>query len=292
MTGMQITWTGRDGSVWDLSTGAVRLDKRPVEGFGDPEWSRSTRTYAGQHGQRRTAASTAKARSGFIPFFYTETDPIARVTTSRAWWRSWDPDESGVLKVTQPDGSYRFIEACFDDDNSWAPLGDPTARPTEKEGVSWIADEPWWRGPTIRRQFGQAAEVNFFGPTGYGPPFFISSSNVLSTATLENPGDLESPPLYTLDGPITAFDVAIDGHHIAGSLPLEAGQHIVLNAALDALSADLIDVDGTVTPIPDSQLDRVDYARVPRGASVPLEASISGSGGLTVELVPLYRRAW
>jgi hypothetical protein len=288
---MQIAWIGADGSSWDLTNGPVRLDKRPLEGFGDPEWVRSTRTYAGLHGQRRTAPSTAKPRSGFIPFFYVEPVPSDRVDTAAAWWSSWDPDQPGTITATKPDGSYRFISACFDDDNSWAPNWDPYTRSTEKEGVSWIADDPWWRGPTIVKQFGQPTAANFFGTTGYGPPFYIGSSNVLSTATLENPGDRPSAPRYTIDGPITSFDIAVDGHHLAASITLDAGQHIRLDASPEALSADLIGADGSINPI-DSQLTSADYALVPPGASVPLSAVLVGGGGLTVELDPLYRRAW
>jgi len=290
MTGMQWTWTGRDGSAWDLTAGRVRLDKRPVGGVGEPEWVRSVRSSAGQSGQRRTAWSTAKARAGFLPFFLAETEPAARVATEAAWWASWDVDFPGTLTITQPDGSSRSIAACLQDDADYEPAKDPYTRPTDKLAVNWVADDPWWRGPAVVRTFGQQASQNFFG-TRYGPPFFISSSNILATATLTNSGDIDAPVLITVMGPATGFDFTISGHRVAGSIPVVAGASLLLDSDVRHLSATSLATDGTRTDVT-RQLAVADFARIPRKSTVPLTAQLTGSGSVTVRHEPRYRRAW
>lgn len=304
---LQLTWTGADGTLWDLSNGKVRLDAKGVEGLGQPVWNRQTISSAGSDGQRRTGQrSRANAREGYLPVILLGDDPGDWFTLSRSWWNSWDADTPGALRVTAPDGSYRFIECCLLNDDTYAPVQDPMVTSTEEAAVHWIADQPFWLGPQQTATFDvvdttivvDPVTVDFFNG-GAAPPFNLqpgspgSTTVVADTANLgvSNPGDLDAWPLYTITGPVSSFSVTINGHTVSGAINVVAGATLVVDTDPARQTAFLTTAAGVRTNVT-PQLTAVDFAPIDKGASAVIAASAVGTGALVVSFYPRYKRAW
>lgn len=295
--GIQVSYLGVDGTYWDLTTGKVRLSgtgTNGVEGLGEPKWNRNTIESAGTDGQRRTGQrSRASARQGYFPLLILGDDALDWSHTSAAWWRAWSPDIPGLITVAMPDGSQRTIAACLSDDDTYAPIMDPALTATEQIGLTWIADDPFWRSATISATFqvgDGGAPADFFNGGG-APPFNLSAGNTAADIVMSNPGELEAFPTYTVTGPATTFSVTLGGKVVSGSIAVETGQtlQIITDPAMQV--AWLFNTDGTavnVTP----QLSSVNFGSIPAGTSSRVDATISGTGSLTVSFDPRYRRAW
>ncbi len=287
-----VQWTGADNTVWDLINGPVSLAQIGVQAFGEPEYIRQVTQSAGRDGQRRSGLrSRAKARSGFLPVNILGTSATDWYHLSAGWWASWSPDTPGELMVTMPNGSFRTLECYFDNDNTYAPITDPTLTFTESVGTSFIADDPWWKGATVTAAFTTVTGTVDFFNAGSAPPFNLAAGNLLSGVQLNNPGDLEAWPVYTLTGPATAFSVSINGHVVSGSININTGETLVLDTDPSSQVAFLYGSDGSTTNVT-PQLTNVDFGFIPTGTTVPTNVTVTGTGLLSIAFQPRYRRAW
>ncbi len=287
-----VVWVGADGSVWDLSAGPVVLQQSGVDGFGQPKWDRQVITSAGRDGQRRTLQrSRAEPRDGLLPVVLSAADMDSWLTLSRAWWNSWSPDVAGSLKVTAPDGRTRQIAAFLSDDNAYAPAFDPSIRAVELVAVTWIADDPWWRGSPRTFLFTVGSGAADFFNGGAAPPFIIVDSSTVATATISNTGDLDAWPTYTITGPATDFSITVDGHIVSGTITVATGETLTIDTDPAVQTAILTHADGStsnVTP----QLTGIDFASILPGESIPLTVTLDGTGSLLVTVTPRFVRAW
>lgn len=292
---IQLTWLGADGTYWDLARGKVQVDgnsSNGVEGLGEPKWNRNTISSAGTDGQRRTGQrSRADPRQGYLPVVILGDNELDWLALSQAWWNSWSPDAPGTLTAIMPDGGIRFIQACLIDDDSYAPQRDPGITATEQTAVTWVADDPFWRGPVIESDFQVTdGSVDFFNG-GHAPPFNLAPGNTTSNVVMTNPGDLEAWPTYTITGPSTSFSVAINGAAVSGTIAVQAGERLVIQTDPSQQVAFLYKLDGSVVNVT-PQLTNVHFSSIPTGATVQVAAAIIGTGSLSVAFNPRYRRAW
>lgn len=290
---IQVDLTGADGSHWDLRSGPVRMVGEAAEGFGFPKLTRPTRATPGRSGQRRTnRKSTAAAREGFLPVDLIARDEDDYFELSARWWRAWDPDVPGTLTVTRPSGDARTLQVYLSDDDNYAPEQDPTVSLGERVSVTWVADDPWWRGPLVSRKLGVGGDAADFLNGGTALPIRLTSSNAVGKdVLLSNPGDEPALPTIRVANDAAAYSVVIGGAAVAGRVRVPVGGALTIDSA--AQSAILRTAEGLVSNIT-PLLDSADFRPIAPGGSVPISTSLTGGAGATlaVEFAPLYRRAW
>jgi len=286
-----VTWTGWDGSHWDLHKGPVYLQPG-VDLFSMLTGDAFVRQTALTDGQR-FSGWRAEPRAGLLPVLIgrsqTETEWLA---LDRAWWRTMRIDRPGTLTVTAPDGSVRRLKLRFVNDGGVGKVADPSQRRMEIAPIKMVADDPWWVGDSFGKVFRNGGvPVNFFGgEVGLGSPYVIGASSTTATATITNPGDDGTWPVYTVDGPVTAFSAIIDGREVAGDFTVAAGQQLRVDTSPQQQVAHLI--DGETQTNVTRQMRELQFAQVPDGTAVALSIQISGTGSLTITAEPNYYKAW
>lgn len=289
-----LTWIGADGSSWDLQGGPVQLDG-PPEGLGQPAWQRPTVQSPALDGQRLSTVlrSMAGPRDGHLPAYLAQVpDAATWLRLTRAWWASWSPDVPGTLQVTAPDGAVRTLACYLADDNGYSPDVDPTLALSESLAVTWVADDPWWKGPVSQTVLGVPSSGDFLAG-GTAPPFVISPSNGVGAGTIANLGDTDAWPVITVAGGARTFSVSIGGKTVSGAPAGLSTGTLVIDTSPTAQVALLTDGAGVVTNVT-AQLANVAFSPLPKGASVPVATAVTGPAGasLTVAVTPRFRRAW
>ena len=282
-----MTWTGWDGSEWDLSQprGGVFLTGQGVEGLGMPEHQAWVGTSPSVHGQFYRGF-VVEPRQVFWPIYlYSDVGSEAWLELDRAFWRSLQPGKHGAWTVVTPKGGRRFLSCRFVDDGRHSVRMDPMLRGWASYGVSLIADNPFWTGEPARRTWSQSNGVNAFDA---GPDYAlrISSASQLSTAAMTNEGDLEAWPVWTIKGPATSVTVGVDGATVQWTVQLFEGDTLVIDTDPTVQSAWLNGVDVT------SQLGSADFAPIPAGHELPLSLTMAGTGSVEAAITPRFFRAW
>jgi hypothetical protein len=259
VAGLAMTWTGADGRAWNLNDpdGGVCLLLEAVEGMHLPEFADYVQEFDGIDGQEYSGG-VARARQVEWPIFvFSDASSAEWLAIEQAWWGSFKPRGSvGVWTVTGPSGESRHLNCRLTSDGGYAHSMDPSAVGWAQYPVTLVADDPWWHGGPIQGgPWTPAAPVLFFGggdpATGVqlAPPFGITPSNTFANATMFNPGDEPTYLEWTLNGPITAATITVDGGSI-GIPAITAGQTLVVNTSPDNPTAFLngTEVSGLINP--------------------------------------------
>lgn len=286
-----MSWTGWDGSQWDLlgNSGGVFLTRDGVRGLASPKVDRFTSMSPALAGSRWRGSRTLE-REVFWPLMvFHDNGSAAWQAYDRAFWATMDPDRPGWWSVTNADGSTRTLRCRFVDDGDHQVSADPSQRGWDVYAITLIAEDPWWRGPVVRRSFAPAASRPFFGGVegGSGPPFYISPGSTLDTAAINNPGDVDAHPVYVVTGPTTRVSVGVGGHLVTFGGVLRDGQSVTIDTRPDRLT--VVDGDGADRL---RDLTAAEFVAIPAGAQVPLTLDMVGAGTVDVALEPAYRRPW
>lgn len=286
-------WTSPDGVEIDLSDRAsgVRMAAGGIEGLGDGDVTDFVQERAVLDGQTFNGFKT-KPRSVFWPIVI-DGDAIGWEDQQRAFWTALPPGRNGSWKVTTPGGSVRTLP-CRYVPSSYAPDLDPTVNENETVGVTLIADDPFWHGPTVLKAFQTAETPRPFYSTG--PEVLnIMSSNTVDTATMTNVGDVPTWSIITINGPATAFSLSYYFNNtpadIAGSVALAADQCLEIDTHPDKQTVRRYNSDGSYDVVFDS-MDQIFWRPFPPGVDVPIFIELNGSGSMLIEFDPLYRRAY
>lgn len=285
-TGVDMSWTGWDGSTWSLvdpDQGTVMLPG--VRGLSMPKLEHKKDVYASVHGSRWRSYQVEE-REVFWPIqVYTDQGSQAWLERDAGFWRSLHPRRQGVWSVTQPDGSVRRLRLRFKDDGTQEFSVDPVMVGWATYGITLVAEQPFWEGELVTRQWAVGAGGDFFNTTG-GPSFIISPSNTLATARISNPGDEPAWPTWILDGPFTSFGITVAGKTIGGTLSVGAGHQLVIetNPTIRSAKLDGVDVMG--------QLSQFGFYPLTDAADSALGLSLVGNGAVTCRFTPLHHRAW
>lgn len=287
-----VTWTGWDGSVWDLHAGPVRLAPG-FEGFSMLTADAFVRETAMTDGQFFTGWR-ATPRPVLFPVLIgqagTASDWLALET---AWWKTMRFDRPGKLSVKSVDGSVRSLKLRFVDDGGMATKRDPSHDRLTVAPLKMMADDPWWTGAMFSQTFDNGGQpINFFGAVagGRGTPFFISKGSTLRAANIENPGDIAVWPKYTITGPTTSFRSVLGGQAVGGPITVVEGQRLEIDTSPQQQVAYLI--DGSSKTNVTRKLTEFAFARLPDGGSVRLDIQLGGTGAVTLSAAPKYYRAW
>ncbi|HEY8589604.1 MAG TPA: hypothetical protein VIL55_08640 [Naasia sp.] len=292
MSGIGHQWTGAFGEVIDLTPdgpSSLRLtNDPPVEGLSWPEELEWVRTHTTRHGQRYLGGRIP-ARDAFFAVI-AGTGPTDWLAARTRFVRSLRPGHVGTWRVTnQADGSYRELRARFTPGPALFAK-DPSASGRELIRVPLVADDPWWRGPLITREFGQAeTDVDFFADADSESPTAVlqlMSSFTAATAAISNPGDVPAWMVAHVRGPVDGFSVGVGSSVVAGAVEIPENRTLTVNFGERVVLWD----DGT--PVPYAALTAADFAAVPPGETVPLSVQMAGTGTVLVELSPCYFEAF
>jgi hypothetical protein len=293
---LQMWWVDWTGTRWNLSDedhGLVMM--RGVRGLGKPVWEHHEDDYAAIAGSFWRDAR-AQAREHFWPLYLYHDGGTSDFTQrDRALSRGLDARREGVVYVQHSGGELRSIKARYIKGLDDAFDLDPTFCGWAKYGVYLRSSQPFWEGSPVVRTWGAAAPVPFFGagdPAEAGPPFGIAEATASGEVLIDNPGDVEVYPTWTLIGPITASGgwsarVGTPGRVIEVPFTIPSGQTLVIDTTPSRQSALLDGVDVM------EDLTTFDFDAVEAGASVPLYvlSSALAGGSIQVSLTPLYERA-
>lgn len=285
-TGLPMTWEGWDGTLWDLTDprSGVRM-KRGVRGLHMPEfthWRSSSPSVAGQ----RWRGGIAEMREAFWPItIFQGAGSQEWMEYDRAFWRTLDPTQAGIWTVKHPDGKDRSLRLRHRPDPGHAYGANPFRIGWAKYGVLFDAEQPFWEGPRITQSF-KAGTSRAFLPSASGEGYWLTSGSTLDGATLTNPGDVDAPILWEVEGPVTSVTVGVDGETIVAPINVPAGQVLTINADPANPGATLAGVDVT------KQLTTAEFEPLPRGEAVPLTLAMVGTGTVRASFVPHYYRAW
>ncbi|GGH34252.1 hypothetical protein [Microbacterium album] len=284
--GLGIEWVAPDGTVWDLTdpSKGVVLVRDGVEGLHFPrveKFSSASRAIPG----KRSRGWRALARDVFWRVYIYRDSSAAWLELYRRFFDSIHPDRVGTWRVTAGDQT-RELRLTGTFDEPWVYDRDPLYRGWALYGVAMEADQPFWAGAPIKRGPWRApAPVPFFDADG-SPPLHISQGSTFASARIPNAGDVDAWPVWTLEGPLDPVEVGIGEAIVQVPFPILDGQVLRIDTDPRNVTATLDGADVT------RLLGFQRFAPVPPGGEVPLHVAAAGGGAVSVELVPLYFRAF
>lgn len=286
-----ITWTDTNNVTWDLINGPVALMNSGIQGLGMPQAFDTTSQTALVHGQT-FQSWRLEPRSIFMPVTFRDDAELDVNGVQRAFWDGLSLGNYGTLSVTDSNGAVRSIQARFVDDGQVSFTIDPYADTNafRPYGISLVADDPWWRGPVQSFSFGLGPEgtATFFGNGSSATPFYIVKSTGGVDSTLTNNGDQDAWITWTIQGPMTSFDLEIGGHHIGGPITVDTGDTLTIETS--PLNQIAYLGDGTKVT---RYLTAADFAPLPAtGAPVNVGIDVVGTGTITASFAPVYWRAF
>lgn len=310
-----MTWTGWDGSVWDLVNGEVSGISllAGVRGLTRPPSSRYTSSSPAIAGSR-WLGSRDEERPVFWPVkVYTDAGSQAWIEHDAAFWRTLAPGRTGVWEVKQPNGVKRFLRVRFTGDGDGAFDLDPTLVGWAVYEVYGVAEDPYWYGDPISRVFEPSDPIDFLPTTG-GPPFRISEGSLTATAQIANPGDEEAWVQWWITDATSAV-VGVGDRLITVPFEVADGRLLVVDATPTAREAIEIDTPPLATdggPLPLSEQVAWVEAHLPTGinrtlelgaatkwapvqpsAAADLSISVVGTTAkVRATIVPRHHRAW
>jgi hypothetical protein len=295
---LAITWLGADGSVWDLlhGTEGVWLAEG-VKGFEKPDVTQVTQTATRVPG-RQYLRTIYKPREVDLNLGIGDIGAGPQ-RTGRTWrdlkqqfLRSMSPEMPGRLLVQSDSGGVRYLDCRLDSAPDPLPATDPGLQGFLLQPVTLVSDSAFWSGLDVTRSFLYDVQpVNYYsGAAGVGGSVVtISRASQLSSATVNNPGDHEVFPRWTLTGPGTpTFGV---GEQATTLPPLNAGDVIMVDT--DPTRATV--VNGLGQSVFRTVRARNFSVPLPSGLNVPLHLNINGgaymTSGITVAFTPLFNEA-
>lgn len=286
-TACQHTWIGWDGSEWDLSHGlsglALQAGTRGLEDASIIHYESKSAAVAGSSWR---GFNVDKRECLWLLKVYTNGGSAEWINHNRRFRRTLLPDRTGRWVVTHPDGQRRTLTVRFAglQDDAWDI--DPSLVGTQVYGFLLGAENPFWMGERIARTFDNAASQNFYGGDsggGFGPPFFLSSGTLVSSASIVNPGDVSVWPTYRVDGP--SDTATING--VTFPMELDEGEWVSINTD----PSDQVLYDNTGADRTSELVDIKNLAEIPIGDPIPLDITMTGLGTVTVSITPAYLRA-
>jgi hypothetical protein len=296
----EVSWTGWDGSVWNLADpdGGVVLLKEGVEGLHMPPFRQWARQSPAVPGQVFTGAS-AEPRQVVLPvLLFSDGSSAEWVARDRAFWKSLHPAREGVLTISPAGaGSRRSLRLrLIPEDHQFAL--DPAQARWAAYSLLLVADQPFWAGPARTAGWKSATGEDFYEETG--PHLVnIAPGHTTASASINNPGDEDAWPVWTVIGPATAAHMGVGDSVVEVPFTVADGKALVVDTDPRVQTAIEYDYTAGDPPILTNPVDRtadldgaVDFAAIPAGGTSPLNVSITGDGTVRIELVPLYWRAW
>jgi hypothetical protein len=189
------------------------------------------------------------------------------------------------VEEVHPAGDVRSLTARMVSEESGVDF-DPSGLRRTNLVYKMIADDPWWYGDQQSTVFGaHAAPPSFYGPSGFGPPFYLASGSAAGAAVVANPGDEDAWGRRTSTRPTPRFSAVVAGERIAGDFAIRSGDYITIDTHPTRQAA--LTADGTNVT---RQLSAFGFAPVPAGDEVPVQVLTFGEGMTRLDLTPRFYR--
>lgn len=293
--GLTHTLTGSNGDtigLSDVSQGVVLINA-DVVGMNAPKYETYRSGSPAAAGSRYRGARTLErpAELSILVMDDNTTEGFLE-TDRRVWDLIGDPTQPVVWRVQTPDGDWRELTMRFDD------ASDAFARDPLYDGwvlyqLRFIADDPYWYGPPISREWSTSDVEDFFRTAApVTDLFFISRALTTDSVVMPNPGDVEAWVTWVVKGALSNLDLTLKADGMTdGSLGIPdviAGETLVTWTDPRIATAELEGVDIT------EQIDPWDPRPIPARGEQTLEVAvvIAGTGSLSATIRPRHRRAW
>ena len=119
----------------------------------------------------------------------------------------------------------------------------------------------------------------FLGNEDIGPPFHVSPVTTIGTATLTNPGDVESYIQWTVIGPTLSVTVGVGGEDTIIPFAVPKGQKLIIDTDPRNLIAELNGKDVM------NQLREFNYPALPPGEDIKLSLAMEGNGSVEARFI-------
>lgn len=317
--GMRMTWEAYDPdlddvTVWDISHGREGVILLAgLRGLGSPEYEFYEDEYPGVPGSRHRKA-VAVTREVFWPtrvrnVLGTHHGSTGFQELDVAWWRTLDPDRTGIWKVYHPtNGSYRSLRCRFVSDGPYVVDTDPLLTGREVYGITLRANQPLWEGQPVTESWeADPPKPAFIGPDDPEPGVVrLSSSFTLDDAVMTNPGQVDAFPTWYVKGPTTSVQLGVSGRTIQLPFPIPDAQHVavvdtgektcfVYELTTAGMAKDPKDWEigvDLINPVERTgDLGEASFAPIPAGKDRELSLAMEGSGLVLAKITPLYKRA-
>jgi hypothetical protein len=195
-------------------------------------------------------------------------------TALRALVLAMDPTRGvGTIRVTAPGGDQRDLSCiCVDGLSVVEKLGETSNTMDQRLVLVFRAHDPYWRSTSnsVRTYSAGSSTATFF-------PFFplrLSSSEVFAADTVDNVGDVQTWPVWTATGPMTALVLKnlTTGEALTLTVTLTSGE----TATIDTDAKTLTKNDGT------NLFPYLDWSSVLwalRRGSNSIQVELNGGGG-------------
>lgn len=281
---MRHTWTGWDGSVWDLSDveGGVFLLNEGLEGLGMPDITNYTHSSPVVHGEQWDGWLATGRKVFWSVAVFHDNSSTGWVARHRAFWKTMRPGKTGVWSVELPGGEKFSLTLRFKGHGDHSYTTDPVHRGWEVYGIELFPEQPFWEAKPIVKRWDSEVQVPFLGPDDVGPPFYVSPSTTLGSAKLTNPGDVESFIEWTVTGPTLSVAVGIGEENTVVPFPVPDGEKLVIDTDPRNLIAELNGVDVM------NRLTEFNYPALPPGEDIRLSLEMEGAGSVEARFTPYH----
>lgn len=280
--GMTHRWTAWDGTVWDLSDveGGVFLLNEGLEGLGMPDITNYTHGSPVVHGEQWDGWLATGRKVFWTVAIFHDGDSRGWTNRHRAFWKTMRPGKTGVWSVELPGGERFSLTLRFKGHGDHSYTNDPVHRGWEVYGVELFPEQPFWEAAPVVESWGAEVKTPFLGPEDIGPPFYVSPVTTIGTATLSNPGDVESYIRWTVTGPTLSVTVGIGGENTVVPFAVPDGKKLVIDTDPRNLIAELDGVDVM------NQLREFNYPALQPGENVKLSLAMEGNGSVEARFTP------
>ncbi|MGW2113803.1 phage distal tail protein [Streptomyces zhihengii] len=214
----------------------------------------------------------AQGKNIVIPIaFWAQDSRDAYLERRRGLIRSLNPKRGpGTLTLTQPNGDQRTIQAIYEDGLEGDETRDAAGARWCQTAITFSCPSPFWLGSEISRTWQTESGEEFYPIL----PLVVGASQVLGEVTVNNSGDDDAYPIWTIDGPATA--ITLDNH--------TTGETLTLTRTLTGADTVVIDtrqrqqtalLNGSTNLWPDLSDDSSMWALAPN--TNELELTVSGS---------------
>lgn len=280
------TWTSWDGEVFDLSdiAGGIVLGEQ-LEGLLPLPHERYTSTSPARAGSRSRGGRDLERPVFWTVAVYSDRSSAEWLERHRRFWRSMDRRRPGVWTVHTLEGQSRSLVCRFVRVTEPSLRTDPLAAGEALYGVELVADEqPYWRGRYEPAVFDLGGDVgaDFIPPEG-APAFNVVQASTIAGATVENPGDVLSWPVWTVLDDARDVVLGVGADLIGLGIDLVDGDVLRIDTRRQATTLNGERVRGILTPH--------DFAPIPARSTMPLNITATGTGRIRVDVEPLYEGA-
>lgn len=228
----RLTWVQPDGTAFPL-TKQPDLDVHwalGVEGRYMPPVELQSDVIPGVAGARLRDVRV-QSREVTLPLTVFGADEAGLRQRVRSLLRQFDPTRGpGTLRCTSPDGKQRELVCTYKQGLEGREYAGETGRRWQRMVLVLEAHAPFWQDTNATSLTYRAASQGAFLSAAF-LPLKLTSDTLLGEQQLNNDGDQEAYPVFTIVGPATSFTLANDttGEWLTYEAPLAAGQVLTID---------------------------------------------------------------